>query len=58
MKTKLSINGHVRPSNKKYVENGKKTDAKTINRVKPVAKDTNKTRRKVAKPTKGQIAGY
>lgn len=55
MKTKLSINGHVRPSNKKYVENTKKTDAHTEKRVKPVAKDTNKTRRKVVKPTKGQI---
>ena len=41
------------PANKREVKNEKKAFAKTNKTVKPVAKDTNKTRRKIVKPTKG-----
>ena len=43
----------VNPFDKRKVENSKKSFAKTDKSVKPVAKDTNKTRRKIVKPTKG-----
>lgn len=41
------------PANKREVKNEKKAFANTEKTVKPVAKDTNKTRRKIVKPTKG-----
>lgn len=41
------------PYNKREVKNEKKAFGKTNKSVKPVAKDTNKTRRKMVKPTKG-----
>lgn len=47
--------GNVNPYNKRQVKNAKKAFAKTEKSVKPVAKDTNKTRRKMKKPTKGGI---
>ena len=43
------------PFSKKTAMNSKKAVAKTIKSVKPVAKDTNKTRRSIKKPTKGSI---
>lgn len=42
---------HVKPFNKRNTANAKKAFAKTAKDVKPVAKDTNKTRRKMVKPT-------
>lgn len=45
----------LRPYDKEYVKNKKKSYSKTNKTVKPVAKDTNKTRRKMIKPTKGKI---
>ncbi len=38
------------PMNKREVKNEKKAFARTEKSVKPVAKDTNKTRRKMKKP--------
>ena len=43
------------PFNKFEDKNDRKAFAKTEKSVKPVAKDSNKTRRKRVKPTKGQI---
>jgi hypothetical protein len=40
------------PFNKRSDMNEKKAFARTEKSVKPVAKDTNKTRRKMVKPTK------
>jgi len=45
--------GYVKPYDKKEAKNTKKAIARTIRGVKPVAKDTNKTRRPIEKPTKG-----
>jgi len=42
------------PFNKREDKNAKKAFAKTKSDVKPVAKDTNKTKRKMVKPTKGK----
>lgn len=44
----------VNPYNKREDKNAKKAFSETEKGVKPVAKDTNKTRRKMAKPTKGK----
>lgn len=41
----------IRPYDKKEVENKKKAFKRTVKSVKPVAKDKNKTRRKMRKPT-------
>lgn len=46
--------GNVNPYNKRQVKNAKKAFSKTEKTVKPVAKDTNKTRRSIKKPTKGK----
>lgn len=43
----------VIPYNKRESGDSKKAFASTKKTVKPVAKDTNKTRRKMVKPTKG-----
>lgn len=40
----------VNPFDKKEAKNDKKSFARTEKTVKPVAKDTNKTRRKMSKP--------
>ncbi len=40
------------PYNKREVKNAKKAFARTEKSVKAVAKDTNKTRRKMVKPTR------
>ena len=40
------------PANKREVKNERKAFAKTVKTVKPVARNTNKTRRKMKKPTK------
>lgn len=45
------------PYNKRPMKNKMKAMAKTEKTVKPVAKDTNKTRRKMVKPTKGGMKG-
>jgi hypothetical protein len=50
-KEKRPVNGNVEPYNKRNVANSKKAFASTEKSVKPVAKDTNKTRRKMVKPT-------
>lgn len=42
------------PMNKREDKDAKKAFARTKSIVKPVAKDTNKTRRKMVKPTKGK----
>ena len=42
------------PFNKREMKDAKKAFSKTKSDVKPVAKDTNKTRRKMVKPTKGK----
>jgi len=42
----------VNPYNKREMKNDRKAFNKTEKTVKPVAKDTNKTRRKMVKPTK------
>lgn len=42
----------MKPYNKREEMNKKKAFARTEKTVKPVAKDTNKTRRKMMKPTK------
>lgn len=47
---KMPENGNVEPYNKREVKNDKKAMASTKKSVKPVAKDTNKTRRKMSKP--------
>lgn len=44
----------INPDNKRKVKDDKKSVARTNNTVKPVAKDTNKTRRKRIKPTTGK----
>lgn len=49
MKSKKSV-----PYDREYVKDKKKAFANTNKTVKPVAKDTNKTRRKIVKPTKGK----
>ena len=38
------------PFNRREVKNEKKAFGRTVKSVKPVAKDTNKTRRKMKKP--------
>lgn len=53
-KEKLPVNGNVEPYSKREVKADKKAMASTNKSVKPVAKDTNKTRRK---ETKARIAG-
>lgn len=45
------VSGKVVPYQKRSVKNAKKAFSKTMHTVKPVAKDTNKTRRKMVKPT-------
>lgn len=45
----------VNPFDKREEKNDAKAFAQTENTVKPVAKDTNKTRRKRMKPTKGKV---
>ena len=52
--SKLPVNGNVEPYNKREVKDDKKAMASTNKSVKPVAKDTNKTRRK---ETKKRITG-
>lgn len=47
----------VNPFDQRMVKDDKKAVANTKKTVKPVAKDTNKTRRKPKKPTKGNIDG-
>lgn len=42
----------VNPYNKRAAKNAKKAFANTKKTVDPVSKDTNKTRRKMVKPTK------
>ena len=42
----------VKPYDKEYVKDKKKAFSRTEKSVKAVAKDTNKTRRKVVKPTR------
>jgi hypothetical protein len=42
------------PYNRRETKNAKKAFARTIKGVKPVAKDTNKTRRNMRKPIKGK----
>ncbi len=42
----------INPYNKREEKNAKKSFSKTEKAVKSVAKDTNKTRRKMKKPTK------
>ena len=41
------------PFKKRELKNAKKAVARTAKSVRPVAKDTNKTRRKMVKPTRG-----
>jgi hypothetical protein len=53
-KEKIPVNGNVNPYDKREVKSAKKAMASTNKSVKPVAKDTNKTRRK---ETKERIAG-
>jgi hypothetical protein len=45
------------PYDKREQKDDKKAFSKTEKTIKPVAKDTNKTRRKVKKPTRGNIDG-
>jgi hypothetical protein len=47
--------GKVTPFKKRSVKLAKESYAGTEKAVKPVAKDTNKTRRSVKKPTKGRM---
>lgn len=47
--------GKVVPYDQREVKNKKKAFAKTKKTVKPVAKDTNKTRRKIVKPTRYKV---
>ncbi len=49
---KMPENGNVEPYQKREVANNKKAMASTKKGVKTVAYDTNKTRRKIEKPTK------
>lgn len=49
-KKKMPENGNVEPYNMREVANDKRAMASTKKSVKPVAKDTNKTRRKIVKP--------
>jgi hypothetical protein len=44
----------VKPYDKREVKNDKKAFARTKKTVDPVAMDTNKTRRKMVKPTRGK----
>lgn len=53
-KEKLPVNGNVNPYDAREVKSAKKAMASTKKSVKPVAKDTNKTRRK---ETKARITG-
>lgn len=46
---------NTKPFDKMSKMNAKKAFAKTKSDVMPVAKDTNKTRRKMVKPTKGKM---
>ena len=50
IKAKYPVNGNVEPYNKREVKDDKKAMASTNKSVKPVAKDTNKTKRKIVKP--------
>jgi hypothetical protein len=50
----MPVSGNVEPYNKREVKDDKKAMASTKKSVKPVAKDTNKARRKV---TKSDITG-
>lgn len=45
----------VHPLDKRKVKLEKISTKKVVKSVKPVAKDTNKTRRKMVKPAKGNI---
>jgi len=45
----------INPYDKRKVKNSKKAKDETEKGVKPVAKDTNKTRRKMVKPAKGNL---
>ncbi len=47
----------VNPFDRKMVKDDKTAVKNTNKSVKPVAKDTTKTRRKCVKPTKGNIDG-
>lgn len=47
--------GKIKPYDEREVKNKKKAFDKTKKTVKPVAKDTNKTRRKIVKPTKYKV---
>lgn len=51
-KKKIPAMGNVEPYNEREVKDDKRAMASTKKSTKPVAKDTNKTRRKVVKPTK------
>jgi hypothetical protein len=51
-KAKLPAAGNVEPYNREQYAKAKKAMKSTEKSVKPVAKDTNKTRRKMEKPTK------
>lgn len=54
MTKEKKMKGKVMPYDKREVKDKKKAFAKTNKTVKPVAKDTNKTRRKMVKPTCGK----
>jgi len=47
--SKMPVSGNVEPYQKREVKDDKKAMASTNKSVKPVAKDTNKTRRKTTK---------
>lgn len=51
IKEKVMQSKKPNPYNKREVKNERKAMANTNKTVKPVAKDTNKTRRKMKKPT-------
>lgn len=51
---KKKMKQKVKPYDQLEVKNEKKAFSKTKKTVKPVAKDTNKTRRKMVKPTRGK----
>lgn len=50
----LAMKGKVNPYNKREDKDSKKAFAKTEKSVASVAKDTNKTKRNMKKPTKGK----
>lgn len=57
MNKKLPVDGNVTPYNERIVKDAKRATAKTKKTMEPVAKDTNKTRRKMVKPTSTGIKG-